>query len=221
MNILAAINIVLELALVLRLWRSAQRAYEGFLTYLIVSTASSTVLLALLMMELQPQYRIAWFVTEILLAIPGVWMSWEAFRNLKKVGDQLPEAVTIILAMAVMASVVVWRFSHYSGASDPLLERVFALKATVEFFFAVMLAGMLAAGHIPKKFDHLEVRHGVLLCIYFLLNSFTFFGYGLASAQDRMRDFKVLDYILFVTCTGCLVAWLWIFSKGNRARLRS
>jgi hypothetical protein len=217
MKLLAAVNILLELLVVFRLWKTTQRAYAGFGAYLIVSTLSSTILLALLMMALTPQYRAAWIVTELAMAIPGGWISWEAMRNLRRVGKQLPDAITIFVAIGIMTAVSVWGYSHYGYTFDSPLESCFALKATLEFFFCVMLVSMLVTGHIPHRVKSLEFRHGVLLAGYFLLNAFTFFGYGLASAQDRLYDFKPLSYFLLLTCTACLAGWLALF--GRRPRL--
>ena len=217
MNLLAATNILLELLLVVRLWKSTQRAYAGFALYLLISTISSTLLLTLLVMQLAPQYRAVWIATELLMSIPGGLISWEAVRNLRRVGKQLPDAITVMVAIGLMAAIVVWGYSHYGYAYDSALERCFALKATIEFFFSVMLVSMLVSGHIPDRIKTLEFRHGVLLAGYFLLNSFTFFGYGLASAQDRMYDFKPLNYFLLITCTACLIGWLEIFGRRKSA----
>jgi hypothetical protein len=217
MNLLLATNIILELLIVVRLWKTIQRAYAGFAVYLLISTISSTFLLALSIMQLAPQYRATWIITELILAIPGGVISWEAVRNLRRVGKQLPDAITVMAAIGVMAALVVWGYSHYGYAYDRALEQCFAIKASIEFFFSVMLVSMLVTGHIPGRVRSLEFRHGVLLAGYFLLNSFTFFGYGLASARDRMYDFKPLSYFLLITCTVCLIGWLEIFGRRKPA----
>lgn len=217
MNALATINILLEIFLVMRLWRVSQRAYAGFAIYIAISTLASSALLALSMATLAPQYRAFWIVMELLMAIPGGWVSFEAIRELRRVGKHLPDAITVLVALCIMGSLVAWGYSHYGYNYDQNLEFAFSLKATVELFFCAMLVGMLVSGHIPNRLHSLEFRHGLLLAGYFGLNSFTFYGYGLASARGTIQnDYHILSLFLLLTCTACLIGWLFLF--GRRAR---
>ena len=213
-NSLFAINIALECLVIVRLWRAAQSAYSKFGIYIAVSTLTSVVLLALNLAAMRPQYQAAWMITELVMAALGCFVSWEAARNLRRIGGHALDSMIILVTIATMGALIAWGYAHYGYMYDRSLEQVFELKATLEFFFAAVLASMLATGHIPQKLKSLEFRHGVLLAVYFLLNSFVFFGIGISASMDQLWYYSTpLTVFMLVTCSVCLTGWLAIFRR--------
>lgn len=213
-NSLFAINIVLESLVIVRLWRAAQKAYSKFGIYLCVSTVTSILLLALNLAALRPYYQTAWILTELLMAFLGCFVSWEAFRNIRRIGRHLGDALIFVVAFAVATAIIAWAYAHYGYIYDKKLEQVFEIKATLEFFFSVLLGSMAFTGHIPHRMRSLEFRHAVLLAVYFLLNCFVFFGIGIAASMDKLWYYnRPLTAFMLATCTGCLVGWLTIFRR--------